>query len=432
MEAREQKGLEIAAKSKLQQSGDRWFVPSQTGHRGTYYTVKPDPANPQCSCPDFECRQLRCKHIFAVEYVIQREFTFDEQTQTETCTETVTVKKTYKQEWSSYNKAQSCEKEKFVELLAELCKGVEEPEQKMGRPRLPLADIIFASAFKVYSSVSGRRFMSDLRDAQTKGHLSKAAHYNSISRYLENPTLTPLLKGLIEASSLPLQAIESDFAVDSSGFSTCRFFQWANAKYKDAKLMTQRDWVKVHLMCGVKTNIVTAVEISDRFAGDSKFFKSLVDATGQNFTMSEVSADKAYLSAANLQTVVDHSAMPYIPFKSNSGPNWGVGPKRMLNEKTRWQRKTATWRRLFHYYSYNQTWFLQQYHKRSNVESTFSMIKAKFGDGLRSKTEVAQVNEALCKVLCHNICCVIQSIFELGIEPTFWEGSIPLEPNSVR
>jgi hypothetical protein len=42
MEAREQKGLEIAAKSKLQQSGDRWFVPSQTGHRGTYYTVKPD------------------------------------------------------------------------------------------------------------------------------------------------------------------------------------------------------------------------------------------------------------------------------------------------------------------------------------------------------------------------------------------------------
>lgn len=99
MDARQQKGLEIAAKSKLRQSGDSWFVPSQTGHRGTYYTVKPDPANPQCSCPDFECRQLRCKHIFAVEYVIQREFTFDEQTQTETCTETVTVRKTYKQEW---------------------------------------------------------------------------------------------------------------------------------------------------------------------------------------------------------------------------------------------------------------------------------------------------------------------------------------------
>ena len=146
-----------------------------------------------------------------------------------------------------------------------MCKGIEEPEQRMGRPRLPLADIVFASTFKVYSTVSGRRFMSDLRDVQSKGFLSCAAHYNSISRYLENATLTPLLTSLIEASSLPLQSVESDFAVDSSGFSTCRFHKWVDAKYKDKGLMTKRDWVKVHLMCGVKTNIVTAVEVSDRF-----------------------------------------------------------------------------------------------------------------------------------------------------------------------
>jgi hypothetical protein len=30
------------------------------------------------------------------------------------------------------------------------------------------------------------------------------------------------------------------------------------------------------------------------------------------------------------------------------------------------------------------------------------------------------VNEVLCKVLCHNICCLIQSMFEMGIEATFW------------
>lgn len=48
------------------------------------------------------------------------------------------------------------------------------------------------------------------------------------------------------------------------------------------------------------------------------------------------------------------------------------------------------------------------------------MIKAKFGDSLRSKTKTAQVNEALCKILCHNICCLIHSIFEFKIEPTFW------------
>jgi hypothetical protein len=47
---------------------------------------------------------------------------------------------------------------------------------------------------------------------------------------------------------------------------------------------------------------------------------------------------------------------------------------------------------------------LQHYHKRSNVESTFSMIEAKFCDHARSKTDVAMVNEVLCKIVCHNIC----------------------------
>jgi hypothetical protein len=46
-------------------------------------------------------------------------------------------------------------------------------------------------------------------------------------------------------------------------------------------------------------------------------------------------------------------------------------------------------------------------------------IKAKFGDGVRSKTYISQTNEVLCKVLCHNICCIISSIHEMGIEPEF-------------
>ena len=69
-------------------------------------------------------------------------------------------------------------------------------------------------------------------------------------------------------------------------------------------------------------------------------------------------------------------------------------------------------------YLYNREKFLAHYHQRSNVESTFSMIKAKFGSHLRSKTETAQVNELLCKVLAHNICVLIQSMHELGISPS--------------
>ncbi len=316
MTERELKALQIAAKAKLQRSGDRWFVPSQTGHRGTYYTVKPDPAHPHCTCPDFESRKLRCKHIFAVEYTIEREQTSDGET---VVTETLRIsQKTYSQDWPSYNKAQTHEKEHFQKLLHELCKGIGEPSQTIGRPRVPLDDMIFSAAFKVYSTVSARRFMCDLRDARAKGYISRVPAYNTIFKYFENDLLTPHLQILIEESALPLQTVESAFAVDSSGFSSSRFFQWVDAKYTNPELVTKRDWVKVHLMCGVKTNVVTAVEITDRYANDCPQFKELVEATGRNFTMAEVSADKAYLSSDNLQTVVDHDAMPYIPFKSNS------------------------------------------------------------------------------------------------------------------
>lgn len=406
---REQRGLEIAAKSKLQRSDDgvRWFVPSQTKQGREYYTVTPGPVEPSCSCPDFTARQATCKHLFAVQIVIDREYTNDGQTQT--YTETVTVRKTYKQDWSAYNKAQTNEKDRFLALLADLCNGIEDPIQSNGRPRLPLGDMIFASTFKVYSTLSGRRFTSDLRDAHAKGFMSRAPHYNSISRYFENPSLTPFLKQLIEVSSLPLQAVEKDFAVDSSGFAGSRFVQWMHAKYTDPHLIQKKQWVKVHLMCGVKTNIVTSVEVTESNGADCPQFKPLVDATARNFTMNEVSADKAYLSSDNLQTVVDHNAAPFIPFKSNSVACSKSNPS------------TPLWQRMFHFYSFNQDRFMASYHKRSNVETTFSMIKAKFGDGLRSKTLTAQKNEALCKVLAHNLCCVIQSIYELGIEPTFWE-----------
>ena len=47
------------------------------------------------------------------------------------------------------------------------------------------------------------------------------------------------------------------------------------------------------------------------------------------------------------------------------------------------------------------------------------MIKVKFGHRLRSKSMTGQINEALCKVLCHNLCVVIQSMHEFGIDVEF-------------
>ena len=93
----------------------------------------------------------------------------------------------------------------------------------------------------------------------------------------------------------------------------------------------------------------------------------------------------------------------------------------------------GVWQRMWHYYNFNRETFLQHYHKRSNAETTYSMIKMKFGAMVRAKTPIAQVNEVLCKILCHNICVLIQSIYELGLEPVFWTNEVkePITPKAL-
>lgn len=134
---------------------------------------------------------------------------------------------------------------------------------------------------------------------------------------------------------------------------------------------------------------------------------SLLATTAQRFDVKEVSADLAYSSKNNLRVITDMGATPYIPFKRNA-----------IEDSGGW------WAKLVHFFSLNKEEFLTHYHRRSNAESTFSMVKAKFRDHVRSKTDVAMRNEVLAKCLCHNVCCIISAMFELGLDPGFWKSQV--------
>ena len=82
---------------------------------------------------------------------------------------------------------------------------------------------------------------------------------------------------------------------------------------------------------------------------------------------------------------------------------------------------------MFHRFTLRQADFNRHYHLRSNVETCSHMIKAKFGDKLRAKSDTAMVNEALVKVLCHNVCVLIRAMYALGISPVFDEGAFASE-----
>jgi transposase len=409
MDKWQERGLAIAESNTIERNKLGWKVPSQSGN-GTY-VVNIDDSEPFCTCQHFETTHKKCQHIYAIEFIEQREKRPDG---TEIVTKAMRV--TYGQDWPIYNKAQMHEQERFAELLRELCNGIEQPKYKFGRPRLPLSDVIFSIVSKVYSTMSGRRFMTELREAEAKQLINKSPSFASTFNYLEKSELTPLLKHLIEQSASPLKTFETDFAVDSSGFSTKTYSRWFDHKY--GKMRSEVKWIKTHVMCGVKTHIVTSVEATPTETADSPQLPELVKKTAKTFTIKEVSADKAYSSKSNLRAINAVNATPFIPFKSYSKGSQGHKPFDGL------------WQYMWHYYNFNREVFMEHYHKRSNAETVFAMIKAKFGGFVRAKTPIAQVNEVLCKILCHNICVLIQSLYELGIEPTFWgcEAKEPITP----
>lgn len=169
VEIRRLRGLEIAAKRKINRvRGDEWCVPSLVpGHHKYVVKVGKDF---RCSCPDYELRGGKCKHVYAVEFAMERDNNADGST-TVTETFTATKRTIYAQDWTNYNKAQTNEKDLFQELMRDLCAGLADWPAGRGHPRLPLRDAIFAAVFKVYSTMSGRRFICDLRDAQRKGYI---------------------------------------------------------------------------------------------------------------------------------------------------------------------------------------------------------------------------------------------------------------------
>lgn len=391
---RHQKALQILEDPEAMEkvSHGVYAVKSQTGF-GVYLVRLKEQWT--CNCPDWKENRGHCKHILAVRYTLELEDDIRNEIDYEV------PKRSYPQSWSLYNMAQMNEGEKFEELLRELCNMIPEPEQHMGRPRIPLSDQVYCAVLKIYEQKSSRRAHTKLRRAEYLGKIARAPHFNQISTTLLKEELTPILEELIRASAGPLAGLESRVAIDSSGFRCSTFGAYCDIKHGTKR---KHNWVKAHICVGVKTNVVTDVVVTDGHAADSPQFKTLIDNTAKRFKIAEASADKAYLSRENLEVVGDLGGTPYIPFKSNT-------KRRALG--------SPMWKKMYHYFQIHREDFDKHYHVRSNVETTFGAIKDKFGESIRSKNPVAQRNELLCKILAYNITVLIHEMYLNGIEPGF-------------
>jgi len=393
--------LQKAKKILLRENGIKeldpfqYLVQSQTGFGS--YQVKWNGKRWICNCPDFvkNGHIQPCKHVVAVELYHKIGNKNDN-------IEKEIIPVIYSQEWSMYNSAQVQEFELFDQFLYQLVSQIDDPNSNgPGRPSLKLSDQLFCCILKVYSQLSCRRAKHLYQEAFLRQQITHNPRFNAISTTLNKPEITIILHKLVRLSAQPLAGIEADFAVDSSGFRCSTFGEYCSYAHGTSRI---HNWLKVHICTGVYTNIISDVVITDEHGADSLQFKKLIKNTAQNFSIHEISADAAYSSRKNIEIVNKYGGTAYIPFKSNA---------------TGTTEGSLLWKRAFHYFQLHKDEFLEHYHKRSNAESTFSAIKKKFGETLKSKNRTAQINEMLCKIIAYNITVVIREMIEFGFDTKF-------------
>ena len=307
----------------------------------------------------------------------------------------------YSQKWSEYDKAKTNENIFFKKLLQELLFITIDEVQipKRGRKPYSIIDKIFCMCIKIYHKSDLRKTTSILKELKQLHYLERAPSFKTLDNFFNEKDLNNILDELILISALPLANLEDTGAIDSTGFSTSRFDRWVNYKWGKHE-GKERVWRKAHASVGCKTNVFFSVEVTEKNVGDAPLFEKVVGNKPLLFDLENFVADKAYSSRKILQFLHSMKIVPYIPFKKNT---------------TIKSKGHHIWHKMFWHFKNHNDEFMEKYHKRSNIETSFHMLKSRFGDSVKTKSLVANSNEIKVKILCHNICVLIQEAFENNI-----------------
>ncbi|MEI7719281.1 MAG: transposase [archaeon] len=241
------------------------------------------------------------------------------------------------------------------------------------------------------------------RERNDLKQLRKYITLDALIPFFNKEATYELLQKLITISALPLKELEDAYSLDSSGFGSYQYERWMRTRFYGPKT-EWRNYVKGHVCIGTRTNVICSAEITYGNESDVKQVPKLLEPM-MMFSPKEISGDKAYNSRKIFQLIDAMNAVPFIAFKSNTNPNPKTSPE--------------IWTKMYNLFRSKRHIFLESYHKRSNVETVFSMVKMRLGEFLKSKNFIAQRNELLTKFLCHNICCLVAEIYEREIHIDF-------------
>jgi hypothetical protein len=307
-------------------------------------------------------------------------------------------KKRWPRDESLYNQVQENEFLNFFEFVKflgfKICKT-----QKM---RDTITCLLIWHKFPNLSVRRARSFLLMLK--QFKIICNKIPCFKTLINYREDSSLQEVLDELIIESSKPLAKIENNFATDMTGIKTKLFSSWYSLRAN--KEIKKRDHINVHITTGVKSNIVTALNVEIKKGRDNVIFREHVDITSGNFKINEWSGDGMYWAKANCTKIHEVGGKPFFKVKNSwNGKQGGVPAWKEMNSLAR----------------ENPEEYGKHYHLRSNVESTNHSKKSIHGDKVYSKLDFARINEECLRWINHNINVLNRAGYEWNITPSFLE-----------
>lgn len=310
-----------------------------------------------------------------------------------------------KEKAAARNRAQTQEKEQILELLDQHCRSLKEPPPDK-KDRLPLLEMLFCLILKVYFQVSYRNLCSFLVEMRAQGYITFVPFYNSFGNYMNSAEVTPLLDRLIGKTVLASTSEGIHASIDSTRLFTPGYHKEKIKKGPNkGRYVRRRNNVRLHVIVDNKTHLILAAAVSKYYEDEKQFFEPLLRQATQRGKILTIAGDKNYSSEANVKLAKELGCTPYLT------------PKK--NYKSDPAKKSSSWNENLNRYREGTAEDSERFVQRKQIETTFSMSKVRFSDELESKNFQAQINEALCLVICQNLRVLIFLRQLYGTEVTF-------------
>ncbi len=285
------------------------------------------------------------------------------------------------------------EKFKFLRTTCEFIESINfEEKRKVGKPQMPIKDILKSVLVMSYNGMSYRRTRSDLVELYNQKLISKIPRRSTLNKYMCLDNTRKIIERLIQVSALVFIDNEDTLICDSTWLSHSQY-GGGYIVVHDKENAPLDKCTKIHAACLKNSKMIAFAKATKGTVHDCPVFKEMVISIVRNgFNIHNLLADAGYCSKDNYALCRNlNIENTFIDFKSNS----------KLHEKGR----TLWAKQLKMFLKDNDLWH-EKYRFRVVAEGIFSAIKKKQTTYLRSRQETSRQNELLLKALVYNLCVI--------------------------